>query len=137
MTLSDWNFIEELGGESAAETLMRSFYDRLFEDVMIGFFFVNSDKEALIRSQIEYVHANIGGRQGSYEGPSIRKAHRELPILSGHFDRRHQILKEVLDDFEVPEKVRDAWISLDLAMRPMVLRQGKEVRGAGSNNCRN
>ena len=132
----EWDFVEELGGEEMAEELMRSFYDRLFADVMVGFLFINSDKEALIRSQIEYVHANIGGRRGSYEGPSIRKAHRSLPILSGHFDRRHQILKDVLEDFEVSEKVRRAWIALDLAMRPMVLKQGKDVRGQGQSTCR-
>lgn len=131
-----WDFIEELGGARKTEELMRSFYDRLFEDLMVGFLFASSDKEALIRSQIEYVHANIGGRQGRYEGPSIRKAHKTLPILSGHFDRRHQILKDVLQDFDVSKQVHRAWIALDLAMRPMVLKQGKDVRGQGPSNCR-
>lgn len=123
-----WDLIEEVGGEEAMLALMRRFYDRLFDDVMVGFFFANSDKEALVRSQIQYVHAHLGARRGDYEGPSIHSAHAELPILSGHFDRRHQILSEVLEEFEVPEHVRQAWLALDRSMRPMVLRQGKDAR---------
>lgn len=123
-----WNLIDELGGEERVQELMREFYDRLFDDVMVGFFFVNSDKEALIRSQIDYVHAHLGDRSGDYRGASIREAHAALPILPGHFDRRHQILKDVLQDFGAPEEVRRAWLALDRAMRPMVLKQGRQAR---------
>ncbi len=128
MSETNWDVIEEVGGEACMEKLMREFYDRLFDDVFVGFFFRNSDKEHLIRSQIAYVHANLGSRRGTYEGPSIRKAHEDLPILAGHFDRRHTILTQVLDDFDVPEHVQKAWLSLDRAMRPMVLKQGKQAR---------
>ncbi len=128
VAMQDWDVIEEVGGTKAMQRLMSRFYDRLFDDVMIGFFFVNSDKEALIRSQIDYVHAHLGGRHGDYSGPSIRRAHAELPILAGHFDRRHQILREVLEEFDVPERVQKAWLQLDRSMRSMVLKQGKDVR---------
>ena len=124
----DWDFIEEVGGPTGAEELMRSFYDRLFEDVMVGFFFDNSDKEELIASQINYVHAYLGGRQGSYDGPSIRKAHQDLPILVGHFDRRHTILREVLEEFDVPRHAAKAWLDLDQAMRKMVINYGAQRR---------
>ena len=126
--MENWDIIEEVGGQEAMQALMRRFYDRLFDDIIIGFFFENSDKEALIASQIAYVHAHLGGRQGSYEGPSIRKAHQDLPILVGHFDRRHKILGEVLEEFEVPDRVRDAWLELDQAMREMVINQGAQRR---------
>ncbi len=128
MSKENWDVIEEVGGQERMEALMRRFYDRLFDDVFVGFFFRNSDKEHLIRSQIDYVHANLGSRSGSYEGPSIRRAHAELPILAGHFDRRHTILEQVLCEFEVPEHVKSAWLGLDRSMRPMVLKQGKEAR---------
>lgn len=126
--MNDWDFIEELGGEEKALALMRHFYDRLFDDMIIGFFFDNSDHEALVRSQLAYVHAHIGGRQGSYDGPSIRKAHAQLPILTGHFDRRHQILRETLEKFDVADHVREAWLGLDVAMREMVINQGAQRR---------
>lgn len=123
-----WDVIEEVGGRARMEALMRAFYDRLFDDLMIGFFFAMSDKEALIASQIDYVHAHLGSRQGRYQGPPIRQAHQKMPILVGHFDRRHQILIEVLEEFEVPEHVREAWLGLDRAMRDLVIRQGDQAR---------
>ena len=126
--MDDWDIIEEVGGGAAMESLMREFYDRLFDDMIIGFLFDHSDKEALIASQIDYIHAHLGSRQGRYEGPSIREAHRDLPILVGQFDRRHQILGEVLQEFEVPERVRQAWLNLDQAMREMVINQGAQRR---------
>lgn len=126
--MAQWDVIEEVGGEERMQRLMGRFYDRLFDDVMVGFFFAGSDKQALIRSQIDYVHAHLGGRHGDYTGPSIRCAHAELPILSGHFDRRHQILIEVLEEFDIPQKVRQEWLKLDRVMRPMVLEQGRQAR---------
>ena len=126
--MSDWDVIEEVGGRAAIEEMMRHFYDRLFDDVIIGFFFADSDKEALVQSQIAYVRANLGGRHGDYQGPPIRKAHADLPILSGHFDRRHQILAETLEAFDVPQHVREAWLDLDTSMREMVLNHGAQKR---------
>ena len=133
-TPADWDVIDEVGGRETMEAMMRRFYDRLFDDVIIGFMFVDSDKEALVQSQIDYVYANIGNRGGDYEGPSIRRAHADLPILSGHFDRRHTILEETLREFDVPEHVRDAWLKLDRSMREMVLNQGAMRRDELSDN---
>lgn len=126
--MDDWDIVDEVGGAARMEAMMNRFYDRLFADLLIGFFFEGSDKEALVASQIAYVHAHLGSRDGNYEGPSIRKAHADLPILVGHFDRRHQILREVLVEFEVPERARQAWLALDRAMRDMVINQGAQRR---------
>lgn len=123
----DWDLIEEIGGEEELQNLMGAFYDRLFEDLMIGYFFEGKDKARLIEFQIDYVYAHLGNRKGIYRGEPIRKAHKNLAILPGHFDRRHQILKEILEEFEVSARVREAWLELDQAMRPLVLRQGGDV----------
>ena len=133
-TPADWDVIDEVGDRETMEAMMRRFYDRLFDDVIIGFMFADSDKEALVQSQIDYVYANIGNRAGDYEGPSIRRAHADLPILSGHFDRRHTILGETLREFDVPEYVREAWLKLDRSMREMVLNQGAMRRDELSGN---
>lgn len=119
---------DALGGPDRLLELMRSFYDRLYDDAMVGFFFLPHDKESLVLAQIDYVHSHLGDRAATYTGRSIRDAHRDLPILSGHFDRRHQILLETLADFNVPRHVQDDWLQLDLAMRPMVLQQGSATR---------
>lgn len=126
--MSDWDVIEEVGGRERIEEIVGRFYDLVFDDLFIGFLFRDADKEKLVQSQIDYVHAHIGSRRGTYEGPSIRKAHAQLPILAGHFDRRQALLKQVFEEFDVPDHVREAWLQLDRSMRPMVLKQGREAR---------
>ena len=128
MSEESWILSEELGGADKLEAVIARLYDRLFTDMMIGFFFAGKDKAELIRSQITYVEAHLGARGMSYEGPSIRKAHAHLPILVGHFDRRHQILREVLEEFSVPEHVATAWLELDASLRDFVVGMGGKAR---------
>jgi hemoglobin len=125
---SSWKLADEVGGEAALLGIIRDLYDRLFADMMIGFFFQPHDKSRLIQSQYDYLTAHLGDRSGIYEGPSIRRAHETLPILSGHFDRRHQILLAVLQDQHVPAHIQKAWIEFDLSLRDLVVREGKKVR---------
>jgi hemoglobin len=125
-----WNVIDELGGTAAARALMTDFYDRLFDDIIIGFLFARSDKPALVESQLKWVSSKLGDRSGDYDGPSIRKSHADLPITTGMFDRRHQILRETLRDHDVAEHVASAWLELDESLRDNVVRWGKDVRDA-------
>lgn len=122
-----FNLAEELGGEDALRALLRDFYDRLFADVLIGYFFARSDKELLIDSQYHYLTAHLGDRSGTYEGPSIRRAHEALGILPGHFDRRHKLLEDVLNAHSVPAHIAEAWLSFDTTLREFVLREGQKA----------
>ncbi len=124
----NWNLVDEVGGPARMEALMRDFYDRLFDDVLVGFLFQPHDKEHLIRSQIAYVTAHLGDRSGRYDGPTIREAHNDVPVLPGHFDRRHYILREVLEEHGVPEHVRKAWLDLDQSLRKFVVNLGATRR---------
>ena len=118
---------DDLGGEPALRAVLRTLYDRLFEDRMIGFLFAGRDKERLIEHQLWFTAAFLGG-PNRYEGKSIREAHAELPILPGQFDRRHTILKQVLEQHHVPAAVRDEWLRVDASLRTSVLRSGEDAR---------
>ncbi|WP_168210505.1 globin domain-containing protein [Persicimonas caeni] len=128
MTDQNWSLSEEVGGLDRLDEMMRDFYRRLFDDVMIGFFFVDTDLDEIARLQGEYTRARLGNEDVEYTGKPIRRGHQDHPILVGHFDRRHQILKDVLQDYEVPQHVFDAWIDLDLKLRDLVVRTGGEAR---------
>ncbi len=128
MSAPSWNLAREVGGEAVLSEIIHDLYERLFADMMIGFFFQPHDKSRLIQSQYDYLNAHLGDRGGVYEGPSIRRAHDLLPILPGHFDRRHQILVDVLQDHQVPAHVQEAWIEFDLSLRDLVVREGKKAR---------
>lgn len=129
-----WQLPDAIGGEAALRVLLKDFYDRLFDDLMIGFFFLPHDKQDLIDHQYNYICAHIGRRgHQKYSGRNMRLAHHHLPILGAHFDRRHVILKQTLQDHETPQHVYDAWINLDLSLRSFIVRTGGQARDAMLN----
>ncbi len=130
---NDWNLIEELatqeqGGDQRLLAMMVRFYDLQFADLMIGFLFIGKDKLHLAKSQAEYVSAQLGKNRTPYDGPPIRKAHLNVPILIGHFNRRLVLLAQVFEEFDVPDHVREAWLSLDTSLRDLVVRTGQGAR---------
>ncbi len=118
---------DEIGGEEALRRVLRTLYDRLFDDLMIGFLFAGKDKEQLIEHQVWFTAKVLGG-PSRYEGRSLPDAHAALPLLPAHFDRRHQILKEVLEQHHVPPRVREEWLRVDRSLRHAVLKSGEEAR---------
>jgi hemoglobin len=125
-----WALDEAVGGFDALTALLDDLYQRLYADIMIGFFFLPHDRATLVAHQRDYLMAHLGTRQGRYTGRPLRAAHAHLPILPGHFDRRHRLLIQTLDDHQIPDHVRTAWIALDLSVRDLVLRLGKQSRDA-------
>ena len=124
----DWSLTEEVGGEERLREIVYDFYERVFDDAMIGFFFAGMELEKIADAQIEYVRARLGNEDVDYTGKPIRTAHFEHPILPAHFDRRHQLLKETLADYDVPEHVCESWLDLEQRLRDLVVRTGGEAR---------
>lgn len=125
---ADWELLEELGGDEALGALLRDFYERIYADAMIGFFFLPHDIERLVAHQRDYILARLGRTRTRYGGMSMRQAHGALPILGAHFDRRHVLLTQTLQDHDVPAHVRDAWLDLDQRLRPFIVRMGQKTR---------
>ncbi len=123
-----WSLSEEVGGLARLQEMMREFYRRVFDDIMIGFMFADTDFDEIVDNQVQYVRARLGNEHVEYTGKPIRRAHQQHPILVGHFDRRHQILQDVLREYDVPEHVFDAWVDLEQKLRDLVIRTGGEAR---------
>ena len=118
---------DDIGGEAALRDVLRALYDRLFDDPMVGFLFAGKDKERLIEHQLWFTARFLGG-PSKYEGKSIPDAHAALPILKGHFDRRHFLLKKVLEEKRAPEHVAREWLRVDESLRAAVMKSGEEAR---------
>ncbi len=131
-----FNLEDELGGREAFKTLITVFYDRLFIDPIVGFIFSPHEKTKLIESQISWLNAKLGDRSGTYEGLNLRVAHQNLAITSGQFNRRHLILKELLEEFETPEHVQEEWLNLDRGLFDMIVKLGEKKRGEKSHTPR-
>jgi truncated hemoglobin YjbI len=126
-TSSPWrevlkNFYETRGSEIFFDLLVL-FYARAANDLMIGFFFDGQDLHKIAKKQSEFLLKAIG-ISPSYSGKSPAHAHLHLaPILPGHFDRRTQILKSVLNDQRIEPKVVDAWLEFEALFRNAVVQQ--------------
>ena len=110
---------ERIGGEERLRAILDVFIDRVFADLMIGFFFRNADRARI--KEMEYqLMAKFLGAEIDYRGRPIAKAHANHPIMGGHFARRRQILKETLEFFHVAEEIKEAILRHTDSLRPLV-----------------
>jgi hemoglobin len=115
-------------GEAKLRAVLADFYDRVFRDVMIGFMFQGKDKQHLIEREYEMT-AKMLGASIEYKGQPLRTAHARHTIFGGHFERRMQIMREVMADHDVDPEVRQIWIDHTNALRAQITRdQGSECK---------
>ncbi|MEZ4270339.1 MAG: group 1 truncated hemoglobin [Myxococcota bacterium] len=110
---------ERLGGETVLKRVIDDFVERIFADVMIGFFFRDASKARI--KMFEYqLAAEFLGAPVVYGGRPLDAAHRRHPIMGGQFARRKQILMETLQEHEIPADIIDSWMEHTESLRPLV-----------------
>jgi len=115
-------FYERLGGEPGLQKIIDDFVERIFGDIMIGFFFREASKPRIKRFEFQHASELLGGPD-RYEGKPLKDAHERHPILGAHFARRLQILRQVFAAHAVPQDIQDAWLAHNLALRDQVTAQ--------------
>ena len=110
---------ERLGGEPKLRAVIDDFVDRVFDDLMIGFFFAGADKARIKQFEFEHASALLGGPH-RYGGRPLRQAHAAHPIRGGHFARRLTVLRQVLAAHGVPAEVQEHWLAHDRALSDQV-----------------
>ena len=110
---------EDLGGEPELRQIIDRFVDRVFDDVMIGFFFRNARRERVKAKEYEFAAKHLGA-DIEYTGRPLDEAHRAHPIMGGQFARRLTILKETLEAAGVPEHVKQHWLDHTEGLRAQV-----------------
>jgi hemoglobin len=118
---------DDLGGEPKLREILQALYDKLFADRMVGFLFAGHDKAKLVEHQVWFTASFLGG-PNRYEGRPLPEAHAALPLLPGHFDRRHHLLKKILEEKHAPVHVAMAWLKIDTSLKTAVLKSGEEAR---------
>ncbi len=118
---------DAIGGEERVRAVIQALYDKLFDDPIVGFLFAGKDKAHLVEQQLAFTCHFLGGPH-AYRGKPLPEAHAALPLLPGHFDRRHFLLKQTLDAKRVPEEVKEAWLRIDENLRGSVLASAAEAR---------
>jgi len=116
----DPTLFELAGGEPALRAVLRTFYDKVFDDILIGFHFRHADKERLIDKEFEFAARALGARDIAYTGKSMRGAHAPHPILGAQFDRRLRLLEQAMAAHDLPTPVREAWVAHTLSLRALI-----------------
>lgn len=117
---------ERVGGEAGLRPVIEDFYNRVFDDVMIGYLFRGRDRGRLVELEVQFT-ARALGAETVYEGRGMRQAHAGLGLQTGQFDRRHRILTETLAAHRVDPEVVEAWLGHSRALRRAVLAGGGET----------
>ncbi len=123
------SLFERIGGD-VLRGVLREFYRRVFGDVMIGFMFQNADRTTLVEREWELVAALLGAGV-KYTGRPMRVAHARHTIFGGQFERRMQLLRQVLGDFKVDEGVQRAWLDHAESLRGQITRDAGSECGTG------
>jgi hemoglobin len=118
---------DAIGGEPAVRAVLQSLYDKLFDDPIVGFLFQGKDKQHIVGQQLAFTCHFLGGPQ-EYAGRPLPVVHAALPLLPGHFDRRHRLLEQVLDEQRVIDEVKRVWLRIDEGLRPSILAAGEASR---------
>ncbi|MEZ4400784.1 MAG: hypothetical protein R3B06_12235 [Kofleriaceae bacterium] len=114
------SLFDEVGADRL-RAMVADFYQRVFADVMIGFLFAGKDQAALVEREWELAARMLGG-DVPYRGRPIHAAHRRVPILGGHFDRRLQLWKDAMRDHRLPAEAQEVLIRHNVALRAQVTR---------------
>jgi len=116
-------------GADKLRAVITDFYDRVFEDVMIGFMFQGKPKQHLIDREWEFAANFLGASDVKYTGRPLHAAHANHTIFGGHFKRRLQILRETMRDHDVDADVQRSWIDHTNALRAQITRdKGSECK---------
>ena len=119
--MSNPSLYDKLGGEHKLRQVIDVFIERVFQDPMIGFFFRSADKNRIKEMEFQLA-ASFLGAGIEYRGRPLAEVHAKHPIMGGQFMRRMQILRETLQDFDIPEDIRDAWLAHTESLRPLITR---------------
>jgi len=106
--------------EARLRAIIRSFYDAVFDDIMIGFFFKKADKERLIRLEYELISPVLGVAQPEYTGQPLDEVHARHRIFGGQFERRMQLLREAFETHDLSPELRDAWLAHAESLRSQI-----------------
>ena len=112
---------QHIGSEARLEAILKDFYARMKDDVLIGFFFDGKDTDEIARIQKQFLLRAMGVTP-SYSGKPPATAHEKIaPILRGHFDRRLQILEQTLKDQGLSPEDVTTWITFENAFRDAIV----------------
>ena len=92
---------ERLGGFARVRLIVSDFYEKVLESPRLARHFANTDMRRLIDHQTKFMAAIMGG-PAAFSDEQMARAHLRLGITPEEFDELAGLLRETLEDVEVP-----------------------------------
>ena len=120
MIPTDPTLYEQIGSDFVTRAIT-VFYQRAFQDPIIGHFFFHHDIDHITRQQILFATSMLGGPK-QYSGKSLAEAHSQLDLRGPHFDRRQVLMGEVLAELGLDSDLAARWLQLEQKLRPLIVK---------------
>lgn len=112
---------DEIQKQINLEKIISEFYDKVFSDIFIGYFFTGKDKQDLIEKQISF-STNLLGGKAPYKGMPLKTAHNKHFIRRAHFNRRQLLLRETLEENQISSELIEYWLKKEQSLAGLVLK---------------
>ncbi len=116
--------VGRIGGPERLREILHRFYEQLFTDPIVGFFFHDQDIHKIVSGQHGFLMRAFL-ETDRFCGVHPSKAHVNLPpIRRGQFDRRLVVLREVLAAEGLDPQDIEAWVKVEEGMRGLIQHKG-------------
>ncbi len=123
----DRSLYNRLGGRPAITAVVEDFVGNVARDNRINGFFAKADIARLKRLLVQQICAGAGG-PCTYEGRSMREAHRGMGVDDHHFNALVDDLVKSLNKFNVPQREQRELLGLLGPMRKDVVQPQPRAR---------
>jgi hemoglobin len=112
---------DQLGGEACLARVHRRLYDKIFNHPALKAFFDGKDRDHQETQQTDFMASKFGG-PNLYRGRLPDGAHQHMYITDAHFELRHALLAETLDECGVAPDLRDRWLAIDHSFKSIIVK---------------
>jgi hemoglobin len=115
------SLFKAVGGLTTLQTVHKIFYDKIYAHPWLKEFFQGHDQTAIENRQTTFMAWKMGG-DVAYLGKDLKMAHRQMYITQELFDIRQALLKESLQEADVPEHLATRWLKIDSAFKRQIVK---------------
>jgi len=122
------SLFDAVGGLPTLQKVHRIFYDKVYAHPWLGPFFEGHSQEAIENRQTQFMGQKMGG-DTTYTGKALELAHRRMYITKELLEVRQALLKEAIEEVNVPEKLKQRWLTIDRAFWKHLMNDSPESFG--------
>ncbi|TKB33531.1 MAG: group 1 truncated hemoglobin [Nitrospira sp.] len=113
---------QAVGGKPTLEKVHKIFYDKIYTHPWIKQYFEDTPQHIIESQQTDFMTTSMGGPE-HYFGKFPNPAHKHMNITEELFDLRQAMLKNSLEEANVPRELAIKWLKIDGAFRKGLVKE--------------